>query len=93
MEGGRCTVIKPLTGRGLGYTLHQYPDIPNYGKAGTGATLVAGTIIAVEPITCLGKGGIRELEDAWTIVTADGSLSAHMEHTLLVTPDGCEILA
>lgn len=93
VEGAGCTILKPLTGHGLGYTLHQFPDIPNYGKRGTGARLVAGTIIAIEPITCLGSGGIRELDDGWTIVTADGSLSAHMEHTILVTENGCEIIA
>lgn len=93
VEGGHCTVIKPLTGHGLGHTLHQFPDIPNHGRRGTGPVLVAGTVIAIEPITTLGNGGIRELDDGWTIVSHDGALTAHMEHTILVTEDGHEILA
>ena len=77
----------------LGDTLHQFPDIPNTGKAGTGPTLPANTIIAIEPITSTGGSAIREDNDGWTIRTADGSLSAHFEHTVLVTPEGREILA
>jgi methionyl aminopeptidase len=93
VEDGGCTIIKPLTGHGLGRTLHQFPDIPNYGKRGSGPIIVEGTLLAIEPITSLGGERIRELDDGWTIATADGALSAHFEHTVLVTPDGCEVIA
>jgi methionyl aminopeptidase len=93
VEGGGYRCVNALTGHGLGTELHQFPDIPNTGTKGTGATLPAWTLIAIEPITSMGGPGIRELEDGWTIVTADGSLSAHFEHSVLVTEDGCEILA
>ena len=93
MEGAGLTIVTALTGHGLGKELHQFPDIPNYGKKGTGATIPAGTVIAVEPIVCTGKDGIVEADDNWTISTKDGSLSAHFEHTIYVTKDGCEVLA
>jgi methionyl aminopeptidase len=86
-------VLRALTGHGLGSSVHEYPDIPNHGKPGTGPVLPAGTVIAVEPIISLGTEAIREKEDGWTIVTKDGSLSAHFEHTLLITEQGCEIIA
>lgn len=93
VEAGGCSCIPALTGHGLGKTLHQFPDVPNVGKAGTGATLPAYTLIAVEPIVALGKGQILQDDDGWTLRTKDGSLSAHFEHTLLITPDGCEVIA
>lgn len=93
VEKGGCSCIPALTGHGLGKTLHQFPDIPNVGKAGTGPVLAAYTLIAVEPIVALGKGQILQDDDGWTLRTKDGSLSAHFEHTLLVTPDGCEVIA
>ena len=93
VEGGGYRCVNALTGHGLGSELHQFPDIPNTGTKGTGPTLPAWTLIAIEPITSMGGPGIRELEDGWTIVTADGSLSAHFEHSVLVTEDGCEVLA
>jgi methionyl aminopeptidase len=93
VEGNGCFVLHALTGHGLGNSVHHFPDIPNHGRPGTGPVLPAGTVIAVEPITSLGTESIREKDDGWTIVTKDGSLSAHFEHTLLVTVDGCEIIA
>ena len=93
VEGNGCFILHALTGHGLGKTLHQFPDVPNHGKAGTGPTLPLHTIIAIEPIVSLGCEEIRETADGWTIVTKDGSLSAHFEHTVLVTEGGCEILA
>lgn len=93
VEGGGYRCVNALTGHGLGSELHQYPDIPNTGTKGTGPVLPPWTLIAIEPITSMGKPGIRELADGWTIVTADGSLSAHFEHSVLVTVDGCEVLA
>lgn len=85
--------VPALTGHGLGTTLHQFPDIPNVGKAGTGPKVPSGTIIAIEPITSMGAEQIRESGDGWTIHTADGALSAHFEHTVLVKKDGYEVLA
>ncbi|MBI1812193.1 type I methionyl aminopeptidase [Candidatus Peregrinibacteria bacterium] len=93
VEGSGYSCVRMLTGHGLGTDLHQFPDVPNVGRAGTGPILPAHTIIAIEPITSMGTDDIRELPDGWTIVTADGSLSAHVEHTVLVTEEGCEILA
>lgn len=90
---GDCRCIPALTGHGLGTTLHQFPDIPNVGRRGSGPVLPAGTVIAVEPIVCLGSTQIMEAQDGWTIKTKDGSLCAHFEHTVLLTEDGCEVLA
>lgn len=85
-------IVRELVGHGVGHTLHEEPDIPNYGHAGTGPRLQAGMTIAVEPITTLGKPAIIQKPDGWTLVTADGSWSAQFEHTVLVTDKGCEIL-
>ncbi len=93
VESHGYSCVNGLTGHGLGTTLHQFPDVPNTGKAGTGPTLPVHTIIAIEPITSMGKPNIREEGDGWTISTADGSLSAHFEHTILVTEAGHEIIA
>ncbi len=93
VEGAGFSIVSALTGHGLGKTLHQFPDIPNYGDKGTGAKLPVNTLIAVEPIVCVGKDGIKEADDNWTINTKDGSLSAHFEHTLLITDNGCEVIA
>ncbi|MBI3331575.1 type I methionyl aminopeptidase [Candidatus Peregrinibacteria bacterium] len=93
VEGKGYSCMQALTGHGLGYSLHQFPDIPNLGKAGTGPVLPVNTVIAVEPITSMGEGAIRDEGDGWTISTKDGSLSAHYEHTVLVTEGGHEILA
>lgn len=93
VEKAKCTVIRPLTGHGLGHHLHEFPDIPNHGRAGTGPVFPAGTVIAVEPIVSLGSNDIRETGDGWTLITDDGSLSCHFEHTILLTNNGCEVLA
>jgi methionyl aminopeptidase len=93
VEKGKCTVIRPLTGHGLGKNLHEFPDIPNYGRAGTGPTFPAWTVIAVEPIVSLGSNDIVEAGDGWTLLTEDNSLSCHFEHTILLTDEGCEVLA
>ncbi len=93
VESEGLSVVSALTGHGLGKTLHQFPDVPNYGEKNTGPELPVGTLIAVEPIVCTGKDGIKETGDHWTIQTRDGSLSAHFEHTLLITDDGCEVIA
>lgn len=85
-------VVKELVGHGVGSHLHEDPDVPNYGKQGTGPVLKEGMVIAVEPMLNLGTPNIYILDDDWTIITADDKPSAHFEHTVLVTKDGYEIL-
>jgi methionyl aminopeptidase len=88
----RLGIVRELVGHGVGHHLHEEPEIPNYGRAGTGPVLKTGMTIAIEPITTLGSPAIVEDRDGWTLRTADGSWSAQFEHTVLVTPTGCEIL-
>ena len=85
-------VVKELVGHGVGSHLHEDPDVPNYGRQGTGPVLKAGMVIAVEPMLNLGTPNIYILDDDWTIITADDKPSAHFEHTVVVTKDGYEIL-
>ena len=85
-------VVKELVGHGVGSSLHEDPEVPNYGKKGTGPVLKAGMVIAVEPMLNLGTADVYLLDDDWTVVTADGCPSAHFEHTILVTKDGYTIL-
>jgi methionyl aminopeptidase len=93
LEAGGYTVVRQLTGHGLGSTLHQYPDVPNFGTAGEGPVLPLHTIIAIEPIASLRSGNIVTDDDNWTIRTVDGSWACHFEHTVLTTEEGCEIIA
>ena len=81
-------VVKELCGHGVGNHLHEDPDIPNYGKQGTGPLLKEGMVIAVEPMLNLGTANVYLLDDEWTVVTADNKPSAHFEHTVLITKDG-----
>lgn len=85
-------VVKELVGHGVGSKLHEEPDVPNYGKPGTGPILKEGMVIAIEPMLNLGSPDICMLEDGWTIESDDYSLSAHFEHTVVVTKDGYKIL-
>lgn len=85
-------IVRELVGHGVGNEIHMPPEIPNYGAAGTGPVLSAGDTLAIEPMATLGKEKIKIDPDGWTIWVADGSLSAHFEHTVLVTETGCEIL-
>lgn len=85
-------VVKELVGHGVGRNVHEEPDVPNYGKKGTGPVLKEGMVIAVEPMLNLGTADIAILDDGWTIVTMDDAPSAHFEHTVLVTKDGYTIL-
>lgn len=85
-------VVKELVGHGVGSSVHEEPDVPNYGKPGTGPILKEGMVIAVEPMLNLGTPNIYILDDDWTIITADSKPSAHFEHTILVTKDGYTIL-
>lgn len=85
-------IVRDLVGHGVGYAVHEDPNIPNYGVAGTGPTLRAGMIIAIEPMATLGDWRVNILSDGWTVVTRDNSLAAHFEHTVLITESGVEIL-
>jgi methionyl aminopeptidase len=85
-------IVRELVGHGVGHAVHEDPNLPNYGIAGTGPALKAGMTIALEPMATLGGYHIKVDPDGWTIRTADGSLSAHFEHTILVTQKGYEIL-
>ncbi len=86
------SVIKEFQGHGIGRKMHEDPGIPNYGKAGRGIRLEPGMTLAIEPMVIQGKPNILELDDGWTIVTEDGSLSAHYENTILITEKEPEIL-
>ena len=86
------SVVKEFQGHGIGRQMHEDPGIPNYGKAGKGIRLEPGMTLAIEPMVIMGKSEIYELEDGWTIVTEDGSLSAHYENTILITEKEPEIL-
>jgi methionyl aminopeptidase len=87
-----CSVVREVGGHGIGRAMHQEPHVPHFGRRGAGLRLREGMAITIEPMINLGGPGVRQLDDGWTIVTADGSLSAQFEHTVLVTRDGCEIL-
>ena len=84
-------VVRELTGHGIGRDMHEAPDVPNYGNKNTGITLKEGMAIAIEPMLNYGKRHVAILEDGWTIVTRDGSNSAHFEHTVILTKDGVVI--
>ena len=85
-------VVKELVGHGIGTKVHEKPDVPNFGKKGTGPILKEGMTIAIEPMLNLGTSEIYILDDDWTIITGDGLPSAHFEHTVVVTKDGYQIL-
>ena len=92
LKDGKLGIVRELVGHGVGLEMHMPPDVPNYGKKGTGVLLHPGDTIAIEPMAVLGKERIKNDDDGWTIRTADGSLAAHFEHTVLVTETGAEIL-
>lgn len=85
-------VVTQFVGHGIGRKLHEEPSVPNFGKAGTGPLLKPGMVLAIEPMITVGSPKTRILSDEWTVVTADGSLAAHFEHTVAITPSGPEIL-
>jgi methionyl aminopeptidase len=91
-EGAGFAVVRDFVGHGIGRQLHEPPQIPNYGPPGRGPRLRPGMVFAIEPMVNAGGMGVRMLDDEWTAVTEDGSLSAHFEHTVLVTEQGPEIL-
>ena len=91
-EGAGYSVVRELVGHGIGASFHEEPQVPNYGKPKRGPRLVSGMTIAIEPMINVGGPSIRTLDDKWTVVTQDGSLSAHFEHTVAVTDNGPRIL-
>ena len=86
------SVVREFVGHGVGRKMHEEPQIPNYGKRGSGPKLKAGMTLAIEPMINIGTSEVRLLDDGWTVRTADGMPSAHFEHTVLITKDGPEIL-
>ena len=85
-------VVRKYIGHGVGRELHEDPEVPNFGTAGRGPRLAAGMVIAIEPMVNVGTHEVKELSDGWTVVTADGKLSAHYEHTVAVTSNGAVLL-
>ena len=92
VEAHGFSVVREFVGHGIGTSLHEEPQIANYGPAGRGPRLAEGMVLAIEPMVNAGKAAVKVLSDGWTAVTRDGSLSAHFEHSIVVTRDGCEIL-
>lgn len=93
LQDGRLGIVRDLVGHGVGLEMHMPPEVPNYGRKGTGVLLKPGDTIAIEPMATLGSEKIvTDRTDGWTIRSKDGSLAAHFEHTVLVTEDGAEIL-
>lgn len=91
-EANGMSVVRDLIGHGIGHTVHEEPDVPNYGKEGRGMRVSTNMTLAIEPMLNLGKYGVYQKGDGWTIVTADGKPSAHYENTVAITADGVEIL-
>ena len=87
-----CGLVRDYAGHGIGRHLHEPPQVPNYGKPGTGITLKSRMTICIEPMVMSGKEAVKSLSDGWTVVTVDGSDAAHFEHAVLVTAEGHEIL-
>lgn len=90
---GNYGLVRDFVGHGIGRAMHEDPQVPNFGVAGTGRRLKPGMTIAIEPMLALGSGTVQILDDGWTVVTADGSAAAHVEHTLAITSNGAEVLA
>ena len=88
----RYGIVRDLVGHGVGHEIHEDPNIPNFGRANTGPWLEKGMTIAIEPMVTLGTDRVVMAPDGWTILTADNSMAAHFEHTVLITEDGAEIL-
>jgi methionyl aminopeptidase len=91
-EGAGFSVVREYVGHGVGRSLHEEPQVPNYGPPGRREVLAPGMTLAIEPMVNAGGAATRALSDGWTVITADGSLSAHFEHTVAITPDGHEVL-
>jgi methionyl aminopeptidase len=92
VEAAGYSVVTEFVGHGIGRQLHEEPQVPNYGKPGQGPRLQAGMVLAIEPMVNMGGSAVRVLDDRWTAVTVDGSLSAHFEHTIAIQPSGPAIV-
>jgi methionyl aminopeptidase len=92
VEAAGFSVVRDFVGHGIGVHMHEDPQVPNFGEAGRGMKLKAGMVIAIEPMVNAGKHDVMVLGDGWTAVTADGSMSAHFEHTVAVTATGARVL-
>ena len=92
IEASGFAVVRDFVGHGIGRVVHEDPDVPNFGKPGRGPKLAQGMALAIEPMVNLGSYKVKTLNDDWTVVTSDGSLSAHYENTIVILPDGPEIL-
>ncbi|MFA7166971.1 MAG: type I methionyl aminopeptidase [Desulfoplanes sp.] len=91
-EAQGCSVVRELVGHGVGFSFHEAPEVAHFGKRGHGVELVPGMVFTIEPMINLGARHVRTLDDHWTVVTKDGSLSAQFEQTFVITEDGCESL-
>lgn len=92
VEARNYSVVREFIGHGVGAKMHEDPSVPNYGTPGRGVRLLPGMVIAIEPMINMGGSAVKILPDGWTAVTKDGSLSAHFEHTVAITPDGPVLL-
>ena len=92
IESHGYSVVRDFIGHGVGRNLHEDPEVPNHGKKGKGALLVPGMVIAVEPIITMGERFVEILADGWTVMAKDGSPACQIEHTIAITPTGCEVL-
>jgi methionyl aminopeptidase len=92
VEAAGFSVVRQYVGHGIGTQLHEAPEVPNFGTAGRGIRLLPGMTLAIEPMVNIGSYDVKVLLDGWTVITKDGSLSAHFEHTIVVTPDGPKIM-
>jgi methionyl aminopeptidase len=93
VEDAGYSIVRDFVGHGIGKNLHEDPQIPNFGKKGRGIELKSGMILAIEPMVNEGKYKVQILPDGWTVVTKDGSLSAHFEHSVAITDNGPDILS
>ena len=92
VEANGYSVVRQFVGHGIGRELHEAPEVPNFGTAGRGIRLLPGMTLAIEPMVNAGGYEVKVLPDGWTVLTRDGSLSAHFEHTVVITNDGPKIL-
>jgi methionyl aminopeptidase len=92
VRAGGFSVVREYVGHGIGTEMHEDPEVPNHGTRGRGLRLRSGMVLAIEPMVNAGGAGTEVLDDGWTVVTADGSRSAHFEHTVALTDDGPEVL-
>ncbi len=93
VEKNGFSIVRELVGHGLGKNLHEDPEVPNYGRRGTGAVLKENMVIAIEPMVNMGLRNVKHMPDGWTVVTKDGKPSAHFEHTVVVKKNGVDVLS